>query len=242
MKEKDSPAPSIDANKKTAWTRSSPGWLSGDLHLDLLRFRHRLLRFCQMNAQDPFFEFSGDLAVIGVFGQSKASLKDAVRTFDTMKFFSFIFLLLLALPPDREHPVFDGNLHILLFDLGKLCLDQIFFVALDNIHTRRPVYGRQGLFSPAPSCHYPTHEAVKTLRHLFDLPERIPASDSSKRIPACNFHLRSPLRVVQRSPFTEVHPHAPPAIEPSPTALLTCCVQLHSEYIKSRRATPQNGH
>ena len=80
---------------------------SSRLHLD--RFGDRLLRFRQMDAQDPIFEFGRDFSLIGIIGQREASLEGAVRALDPVKFLPFLFFLLPVFSLNGENPFFDRS-------------------------------------------------------------------------------------------------------------------------------------
>jgi hypothetical protein len=117
-----------------------------------------------MHLKHAVFELGGDLRAIGPIRKGEATKKIPVRAFDAMKFFVLLFLLELALTGDREHPVFDCDLHVLLLHFRQVSLHEPFLVRRATI-----AVAPRHLPMPSPFLH-----------------SRITDSFAATRVPACN--------------------------------------------------------
>src|SRR6266513_6531289 len=92
-----------------------------------------------MHLEHAVLELRSHLLPISVLREGEAARKAPVRTLDSVILPVLFLLLKHPLSRNREHIVLNCHLHILLLDLGKLGLDEIFFVILYDVHQRRPL-------------------------------------------------------------------------------------------------------
>src|SRR5215203_7347395 len=80
-----------------------------------------------------------DLALVGALRQRHAATEGAVAALPDMVATTLLFFIDLVLAGDRQHPVLQGDVHILLLEPRKLGADHQIPILCKHVHSRRPL-------------------------------------------------------------------------------------------------------
>src|SRR5215218_3629532 len=100
-----------------------------------------------------------DLALVGALRQRHAAKEGAVAALPDMVVTTLLFLVDLVLAGDRQDPVLQGDVHILLLEPRKLGADHQVGVLGEHVHSRRPLAELLASLTPPPA---------KTAQHLVE--------------------------------------------------------------------------
>ncbi len=72
-----------------------------------------------------------------------------------------LLFLKLAFASDSQPAVFDGDLYVLLLNVGQFALDEVFFIVLGDVHQRCPFRSRDRFLLVVPHAR---RKAAKEVR------------------------------------------------------------------------------
>src|SRR5215216_1238857 len=98
-----------------------------------------------------------DLALVGALRQRHAAKEGAVAALPDVVITTLLFLVDLVLAGDRQDPVLQGNVHVLLLEPGKLGADHQVVVLGEHVHGRRPLGELLASLAPPSAAQTPQH-------------------------------------------------------------------------------------
>src|SRR5215207_11611905 len=107
--------------------------------------------------QHSVLEAGVDLALVGALRQRHASTEGTVAALPNMVTTAFLFLVDLVLAGDRQEPVLQGDVHVLLLDPRKLGADHQVIVLDEHVHGRRPLGELLASLGPPSATQTPQH-------------------------------------------------------------------------------------
>src|SRR5215210_2736897 len=112
------------------------------------------------NLQHTVLEAGVDLALVRTLRQRHAATEGTVAALPDVVATTLLFFVDLVLARDRQDPVLQGDVHVLLLESRKLGTDHHIVVLGEHVHGRRPL--GELLISLAPTS------ATKTTQHLVE--------------------------------------------------------------------------
>src|ERR687890_2283794 len=106
-----------------------------------------------------------DLAFVCALWQSHAATERAVAAFPEVVVTTLLFLVDLVLTRDRQEPVLQGDVHILLLEPRKLGTDHEIPIVGEHVHGRRPLGGLLAFLRSPTATQAPQHLAEEAI-HL----------------------------------------------------------------------------
>src|SRR5438445_3438873 len=156
-----------------------------------------------MHLEYAVLELRSHLLPIGVFRKGEAARKAPIGALHAVILPALFLLLKHPLSRDGEHIVLNRHLYVLLLDLGKLGLDEIFIIIFHDVHHRRPLGHRQCLILRAVFAdRRPAEQGGESGLQLAQFPEWIPtgngvhmATSFPQLVLLALIALRAPLRL-----------------------------------------------
>src|SRR5215216_1790763 len=129
-----------------------------------------------------------DLALVGALRQRHAAKEGAVAALPDMVVTTLLFLVDLVLAGDRQDPVLQGDVHILLLEPRKLGADHQVGVLGEHVHSRRPLAELLASLTPPPAktAQHLVEEAIHLTLHI------VKAAKWTQHDPYTSFSLLGP--------------------------------------------------
>src|SRR5829696_7323123 len=125
--------------------------------------------------QHAVLEAGVDLALVGSLRQRHTATERTITALPDMVATTLLFFVDLVLARDRQDPVLQGDVHILLLESRKLGTDHQVVVLGEHVHGRRPLGELTILLAPPSAAQTPQHlveEAIGLTLHIVKPTER----------------------------------------------------------------------
>src|SRR5215216_4883670 len=109
------------------------------------------------NLQHSVLEASVDLTIVRTLRQRHAATERTVTALPDVVITTLLFLVDLVLAGDRQDPVLQGDVHVLLLEPGKLGADHQVVVLGEHVHGRRPLGELLASLAPPSAAQTPQH-------------------------------------------------------------------------------------